>query len=309
LTTSRNEPAPIYPVLVLLGASTLWGLTWLPLKYFAGFGIEGTNVTLVAHGSVGVLALFWLARHRNTFVHRALPMLLLAALGGLANLTFASAMVKGDVVRVMVLFYLLPAWGVAGGFFFLRERIDAQRWLSLVCALAGAFLVLGGFHILNQAPSFTDLLAVLAGLSLAANNVVFRKLSDVPVPTKMASMFAGTLLWTLPLTLLGIEKLPSGVPAGVWLELSAFGLIWLSVATIGTLWGVAHLEAGRSSVLIIMELFTAVISAALLSDRTLSPLEWLGGSLIVAAALLEAWRRAPEALPRAVGDATLERTS
>jgi drug/metabolite transporter (DMT)-like permease len=300
LAASRNEPATIYPVLALLGASALWGLTWLPLKYFADFGIEGTTVTLVAHGSVGVLALFWLAKHRQTFLHRGLPMLLLAALGGLANLTFASAMVQGDVVRVMVLFYLLPAWGVAGGFFFLGERIDAQRWLSLGCALAGAFLVLGGFHVLSQAPSFVDLLAVLAGLALAANNVAFRKLSDVPVPTKMASMFTGTLLWTLPITLLGIEPLPSGVPASVWVELSAFGLIWLSVATIGTLWGVAHLEAGRSSVLIIMELLTAVASAALLTERDLSRLEWLGGSLIVVAALLEAWRRTPEPLPSRV---------
>jgi drug/metabolite transporter (DMT)-like permease len=300
LTASRNELAPTYPVLVLLGSSMLWGLTWLPLKYFADFGIEGTNVTLVAHGSVGVLALFWLAAHRKTFLHRTLPMLLLAALGGLANLTFASAMVQGDVIRVMVLFYLLPAWGVAGGFFVLRERIDSQRWLSLACALAGAFLVLGGFHILKQAPSLTDLLAVLAGMALAANNIAFRKIADVPVPTKMASMFAGTLLWTLPITLLGIEPLPSSVPAGVWAELSAFGLIWLSVATIGTLWGVAHLEAGRSSVLIIMELLTAVASAALLTERALAPLEWLGGSLIVAAALLEAWRRTPKPLPATV---------
>ena len=300
MTASRNEPAPIYPILVLLGASALWGLTWLPLKYFGEFGIEGTNVTLVAHGSVGVLALFWLAAHRRTYVHRVLPLLFLAALGGLANLTFATAMVQGDVIRVMVLFYLLPAWGVAGGFFFLRERIDGQRWLSLACALAGAFLVLGGFHILNQAPSFTDLLAVLAGLALAANNVAFRKLADVPVPTKMASMFAGTLLWTLPLTLLGIVPLPTGVPASVWAELSGFGLIWLSVATIGTLWGVAHLEAGRSSVLIIMELLTAVASAALLTERVLAPLEWLGGSLIVAAALLEGWRRTPEPVPAPV---------
>jgi drug/metabolite transporter (DMT)-like permease len=296
LTAPRNEPAPIYPVLVLLGSSTLWGLTWLPLKYFGKFGIQGSNVTLVAHGSVGVLALLWLATRGRALAQRPLPLVVLAVLGGLANLTFASAMVRGDVVRVMVLFYLLPAWGVAGGYFFLGERIDGQRWSSLACALAGAFLVLGGFHILNQAPSFTDLLAVLAGLALAANNVAFRKLSDVPVPTKIASMFAGTFLWTLPITLMGIEPLPSGVPALVWLQLSAFGLVWLSTATIGTLWGVAHLEAGRSSVLIIMELLTAVVSAALLTERALSPLEWLGGSLIVVAALLEAWRRTPEPL-------------
>ena len=51
---------PLYPVLVLLAASVAWGLTWIPLKYFAGFGLQGVNVTLVAHGSVGVLSLPWL---------------------------------------------------------------------------------------------------------------------------------------------------------------------------------------------------------------------------------------------------------
>jgi drug/metabolite transporter (DMT)-like permease len=276
----------------LLGASVLWGLSWLPLKYFGSHGIEGVNVTLVAHGSVGLLALMLLFRQRRAVAAYPLGFLLLAALGGLANLTFASAIVSGDVVRVMVLFYLLPAWGVTGGYFILKERIDVPRWLSVACALLGAFLVLGGFRVLDAAPTFTDLLAVIAGMALALNNVMFRKLSEVPVSTKMASMFAGTLLWTLPLTLLGVQQLPSGVPAQVWLELVAFGLVWLSTATIGTLWGVAHLEASRSSVLIIMELFTAVVSAALLSRRALLPFEWLGGTLIVVAAVLEAWRPA-----------------
>lgn len=282
----------------------LWGLTWLPLKYFGEFGIQGTNVTLFAHGSVGVLALLWLARQYRTLLPYSLSILLLAALGGLANLSFASAMVKGDVVRVMVLFYLLPAWGVAGGFLFLGERIDAQRWLSLVSALAGAFLVLGGVNILDEAPSFTDLLAVLSGLSLAASNIVFRKLAHIPVFTKIAAIFSGTLLWALSITLLGGSSLPEGVPGLVWVKLCAFGLLWLSLATIGTLWGVAHLEAGRSSVLIIMELLTAVVSAALLTERSLSVLEWVGGSLIVVAAVLEAWRREPEPVPaHAVADA------
>jgi drug/metabolite transporter (DMT)-like permease len=276
----------------LLGASVLWGLSWLPLKYFGSHGIEGVNVTLVAHGSVGLLALMLLFRQRRAVAAYPLGFLLLAALGGLANLTFASAIVSGDVVRVMVLFYLLPAWGVTGGYFILKEHIDVPRWLSVACALLGAFLVLGGFRVLDAAPTFTDLLAVIAGMALALNNVMFRKLSEVPVSTKMASMFAGTLLWTLPLTLLGVQQLPSGVPAQVWLELVAFGLVWLSTAPIGTLWGVAHLEASRSSVLIIMELFTAVVSAALLSRRALLPFEWLGGTLIVVAAVLEAWRPA-----------------
>ncbi len=284
---------PVYPVLVLLCSSFFWGLTWLPLKYFGGFGVEGVTVTLVGYGSVGVLAVPWLIRHFRAWQADRGGLLLLSFFGGLANLAFASAIVKGDVVRVMVLFYLLPAWGVLGGWLILGERVDAVRKLTVAGALGGAFLILGGPKIFVQQPSLADALAVISGLCLAINNVLFRKLSRVAVPHKTASMFVGCLLWALPLTLLGVQPLPSAVPVEVWLQLVVFGLVWLFAATVGTQWGVSHMETGRSSVLIIMELVTAVISAALINGSALRPVEWLGGVLIVAAAVVEA--RRPEA--------------
>jgi drug/metabolite transporter (DMT)-like permease len=286
---------PLYPVLVLLASSTAWGLTWIPLKYFAGFGLRGVNVTLVAHGSVGALALPWLVYRWRAWRGDLGPVLLLSTFGGLANLAFASAIVSGDVVRVMVLFYLLPAWGVLGGWLLLGERVDGTRKLTVLGALLGAFLTLGGASVFSQRPSLADALAVLSGMALALNNVLFRKLSGVAVIDKIAGMFGGCVVWAVPLTLLGVQALPLGVPAGVWLQLSCFGLIWLLAATVGTQWGVAHMEAGRSSVLIIMELVTAVGSAAVINGARLRASEWLGGALIVTAAYLEARRPAATA--------------
>lgn len=291
-----SEPAPypgvrpLYPVLVLLASSFLWGLTWLPLKYFGTFGLQGVTVTLAGHGSVGLLALPWLVRNFRHWRSDFRGLLLLAMFGGLANLAFASAIVSGDVIRVMVLFYLLPAWGVLGGWLLLGERVDGARKLTVAGALVGAFLILGGPGVLTQRPSLSDLLAVVAGMALALNNVLFRKLPKVAVPNKVAAMFVGCLLWAVPLTLLGVQPLPRNVPGEVWLELSAFGLVWLFIATVGTQWGVSHMETGRSSVLIIMELVTAVASAALINGTQLRPVEWLGGTLIVAAAFVEARR-------------------
>jgi drug/metabolite transporter (DMT)-like permease len=293
-----SEPAPypsvrpLYPVLVMLASSSLWGLTWLPLKYFAGFGLQGVSVTLVAHGSVGVLSLPWLARRFAAWRSDWGGMLLLVIFGGLANLAFASAMVSGEVVRVMVLFYLLPAWGVLGGWLLLGERVDGWRKLTVASALGGAFLTLGGPRMLAERPSVADVLAVVSGLALSLNNVLCRKLTQVTVTDKTAAMFVGCLVWTLPLFFLGVQPLPSQVPSGVWLQLVAFGLIWLLAATAGTQWGVAHMEAGRSSVLIIMELVATVVSAALINGTSLRPIEWLGGALIASAAFIEARRPA-----------------
>src|SRR6187431_2987071 len=113
---SAERPAvpAAYPVLVLLAASALWGVTWLPLKYFSRFGLQGLYLTLVGHGSVGLLALGWLLLRFRSWRGAWAGMLALCVFGGVANLAFASAIVTGDVVRVMVLFYLLPAWGVLG---------------------------------------------------------------------------------------------------------------------------------------------------------------------------------------------------
>ena len=285
---------PWLPVFVLLVSSTAWGLTWLPLKHFGEYGIRGVWVTLVAHGTVGLLALPLLWRTRRTWAASWRQMLLLALFGGLANLAFATAIVGGEVLRVMALFYLLPAWGVLGGRVLLGERIDRSRLLSVVGALTGAFLVLGGLELAKTPPTWIDGAALTAGLSLGLHNVLFRKLQGVPVVTKVGFNFAGCLCWAAALAVLGGNPMPRGVPPVLWLEVIGFGVVWIQLATVGTLWGVHHLEAGRSSVLIIMELVTAVVSAAVLNQRTIQPGEWVGGALILSAALIEAWRPTPE---------------
>jgi drug/metabolite transporter (DMT)-like permease len=278
------------PVVTLLASSMLWGLTWLPLKHFGSFGVEGALVTLVGHGSVGLLALPLLYRNRHNLAPYLRDMLAIGFLGGLAQLAFASAMVLGDVMRVMALFYLLPAWGVLGGRLVLKEHIDRQRALSLIFALAGAFLIVGGPAVFRSPPGYVDLLAVASGLGLGLNNVLFRRLQAVPVTPKVAVVFVGSLVWAVPFVVFADKPLPSAVPGMVWAEVAAFGLIWILVATAGTLWAVNQMEAGRSSVLIIVELVTAIASAAILTGIEPAPIEWLGGALILGSALLEGWR-------------------
>lgn len=289
----------LLPVFTLLVASVLWGLTWLPLKHFGERGVQGAVVTLFAHGTVGVLSLPVLAARYALYRHRLWEMAVLVFFGGLANISFASAIVSGDVMRVMVLFYLLPAWGVLGGRFLLGERIDRLRASSLVLALGGALLVLGGPAVFSAPPSFVDLLAVVSGFALAANNVIFRKLEDVAISTKVSAMFAGSLAWALSVVVFGFSPIPRGVDTGIWIEVVVFGLVWILLATAGTLYGVHHMEAGRASVLIIMELVTAVVSAAIIERTFPDPMACAGGVLILLSASLEGLR-APDVPASAV---------
>jgi drug/metabolite transporter (DMT)-like permease len=279
------------PILALLGASTLWGLSWLPLKAIHGMGIDGVALIFYTYGLLALLftPAMWRARHTLGRAN-ARPLLLIALLGGGANIAFTSALIYGEVIRVMVLFYLLPAWSVLGGKFFLHERVDAARWLGVGLALGGAFLILGGFSAVNGPPTWNDLTALSAGLLLALTNLVFRAAQTEPMVAKVGVMFYGCVLLSALLLLTGVEAWPATLDGTAWGAIALYACGWLLFANLGAQYGVTHLEAGRAAIILLMELLTAVVSASLIGGERMDGWELFGGALILAAALLEALR-------------------
>ncbi|MDH4945070.1 DMT family transporter [Sulfurimonas sp. C5] len=278
------------PVLVLLGASILWGLTWLPLKSINEMGIDGIGLIFLAYGMLAFILVPLLVKQFKIWKEHKKMMFLIAFFGGGANLAFTYALINGEVIRVMVLFYLLPVWGVAGGRLFLKEEIDRWRYLGAFLAISGAFLILGGFEVFNTPPSWIDLIALISGLFFALNNLMFRAAQAIPVSSKIGSMFFGCFAMAGVFLLAGVEQLPSGISDNAWLLLIGYALFWLLLANIGSQWGVTHMEAGRSSIIIILELITAVVSATLIAGETMTAIEWTGGALIMTAAFIEAFR-------------------
>jgi drug/metabolite transporter (DMT)-like permease len=279
------------PVLVLFLSSIGWGLTWLPLKYLNQQGMQGPQLVFVAFTAAALMLLPAFARQRASWSGQLRYLLLIALFGGFANLSFQIALYEGEVIRVMILFYLLPVWSVLGGRVFLGERIDALRVVTVCGALLGAFLILGGFGVFDARPGWVDLLAIASGMTFALNNIVFRATQDLPVTSKVTAVFIGCaalvggyLLFSAP---------PTTVQTPVALLLTMlYGVLWLTLITFGTQWGVTRLEAGRASIIIIMELVTAVVSASLLLGESLTPTERVGGLLVVSAVFIETVREA-----------------
>jgi drug/metabolite transporter (DMT)-like permease len=281
------------PVSLLLLSSLMWGLTWWPLKAFNETGIDGIPLILFSYGVVGIALAWLIVREWRQWQGKVYFLLLFFILGGYANLAFATSMIYGDVVRAMMLFYLGPVWGVLGGRVFLGEQIDWQRWFGVVCAMIGAWLILGGAVILDTTPSAIDLLALTAGMAFALNNITFRATHAHPTGSKVAAMFLGCGIFAAVMMPIQGQTLPT-LPPLVWAGLLAFGLIWLLGATIATQWAVTQMEAGRASILLITELLVAVVSATLIGGESLSTTELAGGVLIFTSTLLEAWRQKPD---------------
>jgi drug/metabolite transporter (DMT)-like permease len=110
-------------------------------------------------------------------------------------------------------------------------------------------------------------------------------------------MFIGCFAMAGMFLLAGIEQFPMDITQNAWMMLVSYALFWLLLANIGSQWSVTHMEAGRSSIIIILELITAVISATLIAGEIMSPLEYMGGALIVTAAFIEAFRTKDDEVP------------
>ena len=271
----------------LLAAGLLWGLTWIPFKHFGALGLTGITLTMMSYGLIGLTVLPWLAWRRRTWLPQLRPVALIALTGGAANVCFVSALMRGEVVRVMLLFYLAPVWGVLGGRIFFGEPLTALRIAGVGAAVAGAFVLLGGPAILAAPPGIVDLLALASGMLYASQNIATRSADRTPLDVKTLAVFVGCGLLSCVLVLASGAPLPplSAMLVG---QLAAFAGIWMMAAMVFTAYGVTHLEAGRAAILLVFELLAAVISAMWIAGERLTGVEWIGAALIVGAALLEA---------------------
>jgi len=185
-------------------------------------------------------------------------------------------------------------WSVLGGRVFLGERLSHRRIGAVALALAGAFLVFGGFNLFDADLSVADLLALSAGIAFAGNNIVSRAAQRIPMASKTVAVFAGSGVASL--LMLGLSPVAIAWPTPslpLVLALAAYGFGWMVLATATWQYGVTHVEAGRAGVIMTAELLVALVSATLLGHDSLTPIEWLGGALIAAAALVEATDTTP----------------
>lgn len=280
---SRNESMATSSL--LLGA-LFWGLFWWPLKAIDAAGMHGSIVQVIAFGAATLLMLPFVWHDRAGLKNQSINLLLITLLGGWANASLVVALTLGDVVRVMLLFYLAPVWTILAARVILGEPITKLRILALGLALFGLYATLGGSKIFSAAPSLIDLLALSSGLTFALNNVVVRVGQGLPNSARTAAIMAGCAIISL-----GYIAFEGGaatqLDATQAMLLLAFGVFCVLPGTLATFYGVAHLASGKAAILLLSELVIGVVSAVLIGDAHLSLNEILGGLLILAAAVIE----------------------
>lgn len=278
----------LLPVLSLLFTASLWGMIWYPLRLLEAQGLHGLWSALVSYGAILLLFLWVLVRERATLQRNFLPFLLMGLAAGWCNVAFIMAVLDGNVVRVLLLFYLSPFWAVCLGWLLLGERLDRQSLLVFAIAVVGAIIMLWDETLGMPWPrDMADWLAVSSGFAFALSNVFVRGLQNVSVLLKSTGSWGGVVIVASIWIWLSSSAFPA-VGAGVLLAAVLLGLCGFLMMTLSVLYGVTRMPLHRSAVILLFELVVGAISAMLLTDEQVLPREWLGGFMIVAAAALAA---------------------
>jgi drug/metabolite transporter (DMT)-like permease len=285
---TANLPTALLPVLSLLAGATLWGLVWYPMRLLDAGGLRGLWLVLVLYAAALVCGLAWAGPRLRAFTQVPGWSLLLMVTAGWTNLAFVLAIVDGNVLRVLLLFYLSPLWAVALGWWVLDERPNRAGLASLVVAMSGAFLMLWNPTVGFPWPQHqADWLALSAGVAFALSNVAVRKASALSIAAKSVAAWLGVVAVS-GLSIVFVSPAAPTIPSAVALGAVALGVFGIFTMTALVQYGVTHMPVHRSAVILLFELIVGALSQQLLTDEIVTLREWTGGALIVVGAYLAA---------------------
>ncbi len=267
-------------------AAALWGLVWYPYRLLDEAGVGGIASGFFSY-AIPLALLGWL--HGRALRAARGHWLWLAALGlaaGWTNLAYVLAVLEGEVVRVLLLFYLSPLWTVLFSRFLLHERLNRAGWAVMVLAAGGALVMLWRPGDWPLPANRAEWLALSAGVMFAASNVISRHLGGVAEVAKAVTVWAGVAV----LTLVGLVLQPSeldfvgGAGPVTWLLLVGVGLL-IGSMTYAVQYGLARVPANQAIVIFLVELVVAAIAAYFLSGERMHAQEWVGAAMIITASL------------------------
>jgi drug/metabolite transporter (DMT)-like permease len=285
---------PSAPAWALLAGAALWGVVWFPYRLLARAGIDGIWSTVLTYGIALVVGAAIFHRHIPRRVG-GLAILMGASIGW-SNLAYVLGVLEGEVMRVLLLFYLAPLWTVPIARIVLHERLDRRGFAVMAIAFVGAMTMLWHPQLGFPWPrNRAEWFGVAAGLLFALGNVLVRRLQSMSDAEKSIVIWAGV-------TLAGLVHLPQSgaawpqVRAGLesaWPIALGIGLSLVAMSY-SLQYGLSRLPANRAIVILLSELVVAAFAAYFLAGEVLRLRDWIGGMLIIAATLLSARTSTPD---------------
>jgi drug/metabolite transporter (DMT)-like permease len=185
----------------------------------------------------------------------------------------------------------MPVLLALGATLFANERLDWIGWLALAGSTVGAALIVLGGHESGSAgavPSLAGDLLVVLSLIIALGWILMNKSlmqAHSPLAVSAYGVLSGTIM--ICLWVIAADGPPpiARISLTAWLALAASGILCTAATTLLWNWGIHHVPASRAGVFLNIEpALGSILGVELLGDK-LGPFAWIGGGLILAAAV------------------------
>lgn len=294
-----SEPT-LLPSLGVLVAGSIWGLFWLPLRAIEAQGVSGDWVNLLFFSVSGATILPW-ALSRAVLATQSKDQLVTGFLLGTAFAFYTLSLAMTDVIRAILLFYMTPVWSTLASIAFWGGRLTNRRAAALAFGLGGLWLVIQNDQGLPIPQNLGDWVGLLAGICWSLGTLRSYHRASVPVSSTMLAFSIGGLGTTLAAMVLRYQTgdLSTDMVAvvNVMPLVLTLGFCMFAIPNLFVLWAAERVEPARVGILLLAEVLTGTISAALFSTEPFGIAQILGAVLIVASGVVEVTAR-PEPAPR-----------
>jgi len=291
MITSSRHPYYYTISFALLIAAGMWGLFWIPQRALEAGGLTGGWATIsqmvIPFAMLLPISLWRLYKGQSFGLEYPLIGLLFG--GGIA--CYANSFLLTDVVRALILFYITPVWTTIFEIVFLRQIPRFYRYITLVLALSGVWIVFGQEGVIPLPQNSGDWIALLGGILIAASAVRMEiKKPEGIYPILFSFFFYGGLFTLIQSYFLSdylgdAPSIESWVAMMPWLILIA--ILFHIPTNIVILGAPSRIGAGIFSIIILFEIVVGTFSAAVLTDELIGWREILGSSFIIFAGLTE----------------------
>ncbi len=278
--------------------AAIWGLFWLPLRALEALGLDPAWVTVGQFAaplvclSPFVCVRLW--RRQPVGANQAVTGLLIG--GALA--LYCESLLLTDVVRALILFYVMPAWGTLVEVGFMGRRFTLWRGLALLLSMAGLVILLRVSADLEVSLNTGDAMALLSGMVYAVGAMRVRQAPEITVFEQVFAffLFGGVFAFALsflPIADFGVLPTVSVLKAvAPWMMLIA--VVFMIPVIWGLYWGNRSVDPGRLGILLQLEAVVGIGSAAILTDEPFGWREATGALLVIGAGLIEVIVNRPE---------------
>ena len=252
-------------------------------------GLHGLWITVVYFlvPTIGLLPVtLWRWRHVRA---GGIQLQLTALISGGALLLYTTSIVYTDVVRAILLFYLMPVWATILARIYLGDKITRTRIIAMVLAIFGMLTIFGLGAQFPMPQNIGDWLGLAAGFVWAIAMVRIRQAEDHSAIELTVGFFQWSLVFSaLAAVLLAPGYIPSVAEVSSALpQLLVFMLLLVLPGTYASLWGPKFLSPGVVGLLFMTEIVVGAVSVAFLAGEPFGLREVTGIILIAGASLLE----------------------